>query len=95
MIKKIKQVCLKNKVNNQNEFIKEEERKIDLDEKKYKLRSEIFKQIEFDIKEKERLENELKTEEINKINLIKKQAAEDSIVNRFYEKGYLDFDSDN
>ena len=52
MIKKIKQVCLKNKVNNQNEFFKEEERKIDLDDRKSKLRSEILKQIDKDIKQR-------------------------------------------
>ena len=72
MIKKIKQVCLKNKVNNQNEFIQEEERKIFLDNKKSKLRSEILKQIDDDIKQKEILQEELKKAEEHKMHLLNK-----------------------
>ena len=94
MIKKIKQACLKNKVNSQNEIYKEEDRKINLDDKKLKLRSEILKQIENDVKQKEYLNEELKKTEQNKIDLLQRKEAEDSIVNRFHERGYIDFETD-
>ena len=58
------------------------------------MRSEILKQIDKDIKQKEVLQEELKREDENKNNLIEKQAAEDSIVNRFHERGYIDFETD-
>lgn len=73
MIKKIKEVCLRNKINNQNELAEEDERKKRLDDKKSKLRSEILKQIDEDEKQKSILEEELKKAEQQQKNLINKQ----------------------
>lgn len=97
MIKKIKQVCLKNKVNSQNEFFKEEERKIHLDNKKTKLRTEILKQIDQDIKQKQILEDELKKTEKNneviEVEVMEKEEP-DSIVNKYFERGFIDFETE-
>ena len=89
MIKKIKQVCMKNKVRNQNEFIQEEVRKINLDDKKSKLRSEILKHIDEDKMQKEILKEEWKKAEELQMDIINKKTLEESIVNKFHEKDFF------
>ena len=72
MIKKIKEVCNKNKLSNNSDLIQEDERKKKLDDKKLLLRSEILKQIDVDEKQKIILENEFKKTENNQKNFINK-----------------------
>ncbi len=97
MIKRIKEVCMKNKAINQEEIYEEEERKRKLDDKKTKLRKEILKQIDEDEKQKSVLEEEFKKAEEHQKNLIIRQSLNES-ANKFFNKDYINesqFDSNN
>lgn len=88
MIKKMKEVYMKNKLTNQNELIEEVERKRNLDDKKAQLRHEILKQIDDDEKHKSILEEELKKAEDQQKLLINKQMESDNS-HKFYNKDFI------
>jgi len=92
MIKKIKEVCMKNKIMNQNELVAEDQRKKRLDDKKSKLRSEILKQIDEDEKQKSVLEEEFKKTEDQKKDLLNKRMITENI-NQFYNKDFINENS--
>jgi hypothetical protein len=87
MLKRIKENFFKNKVFNQIEITIEEEKKFNFDYKKFRLRTEILKQFDYENKQKERLQDKLKRENKNKISLSEKKSAKNSIVNKFIERG--------
>lgn len=87
MIKKIKEVCIKNKQINEKEIVEEQERKRKLDNQKALLRHEILKQIEEDEKQKSILEGELKkAEDLQKL-LIDKNVS-DQECNKIQDKNF-------
>ncbi len=88
MIKKIKEVCLKSKLNNQSELADEDERKKKLNDKKSKLRSEIQKQIDDDEKQKSILEEELKKADEQQKDLLDKQMLYENI-SQFHNKDFI------